>query len=129
MYPSELKYTKTHEWIRDEGNGVFAVGITEYAVSHLGDITFVEPPEIDAEAEIEKEVCTVESVKAVGDIYAPASGKVSEINESLEDKPELIQESPHEEGWLFKLQGVDVSQLDALMDVSAYEEYLAGLDE
>ena len=123
MNPETLRYTEEHEWI-GELNGQFFVGITDFAQSQLGDITFVELPEVERAVEAGEEVAVVESVKAASDIYAPVSGKVSEVNQALEDTPELVNSDPLGEGWFFKLEGVDTEQLDALMDVSAYRAYV-----
>lgn len=128
MYPENLKYTKEHEWVRKE-NGAFTVGITAYAAEQLGDVTFVELPEVGKEVKQHGEIAMVESVKAASDVYAPVGGKVSAVNDALEDTPELVNESPYEKGWFFKLEGADASELDALMDSAAYEKFVAELDE
>jgi glycine cleavage system H protein len=122
MYPGDAKYTKDHEWVRAEGD-VYLVGITSFAAEQLGDVTYVELPDIDAEFSAGDEAATVESVKAASDIYAPVGGKVTAVNESLEDAPEKVNESPFEDGWFFKLSGVDVADLDGLMDAEAYHAY------
>ena len=123
MTPDTLRYTEEHEWI-GELNGQYLVGITEFAQSQLGDITYVELPDVDRQVEVGEEVSVVESVKAASDIYAPVSGKIAEINAALEAQPELINKDPLGEGWFFKMTGIDVTELDALMDVSAYRAYL-----
>lgn len=123
MNPDTLRYTEEHEWI-GELNGQYVVGITDYAQSQLGDITYIELPDADREVEVGEEVAVVESVKAASDIYAPVSGKVTETNGALEDNPELINKDPLGEGWFFKLDGIDPTELDALMDVSAYRTYV-----
>lgn len=128
MYPEHLKYTKEHEWTSSEGD-TCTVGITAYAAEHLGDVTYVELPEVGRQVKQSEEVGAVESVKAASDIYAPVGGKITAVNEALEDKPELVNESPYEEGWFFKLEGVDPGELESLMDHSAYEAYVAGLGE
>ena len=128
MNPEHLKYTKEHEWI-GEMDGVHAVGITGHAQEQLGDITFVELPVVDTEVKAGTPVVTIESVKAASDVYAPAAGKVCAVNEDLEGQPELVNQSPYENGWLFKLEGVDVSELDKLMDAAAYDAYLKELDD
>lgn len=115
MIPSDLQYTKDHEWVRDEG-GVFTVGITAYAAEQLGDVTYVELPEIGFELAQGSEAGTVESVKAASDIYSPVGGNVVEINADLEGRPELVNESPYNEGWFFKLENVDASTADSLLD-------------
>ena len=128
MNPEHLKYTKDHEWI-GEIDGVYAVGITGHAQEQLGDITFVELPVVDTEVEPGVPVVTIESVKAASDVYAPAAGKLCAVNEDLESQPELVNQSPYEDGWLFKLEGVDASALDTLMDAAAYEAYLKELED
>ena len=128
MNPEHLKYTKDHEWI-GEIDGVYAVGVTDHAQEQLGDITFVELPVVDTEVEPGVPVVTIESVKAASDVYAPAAGTVCAVNDDLEGQPELVNQSPYEDGWLFKLEGVDASELDKLMDAAAYKAYLKELDD
>lgn len=123
MYPDDLKYTKDHEWIRDEGD-TYAVGITAFAAEQLGDVTYVELPEVDAEVKQGNAAGAVESVKAASDVYAPVSGTVSEINGDLENAPELVNQSSYDKGWFFKLTGVNKSQLAGLMDAAAYEKFV-----
>lgn len=128
MYPKKAKYTRDHEWIRKQGD-VYVVGITAYAAEQLGDVTYVELPTEGAEVEQGDTVATVESVKAASDVYAPAGGRVCEVNEALEGAPELVNQSPHEAGWFFKLEEVSTNDLRNLMDAGAYEEYVEGLHE
>ncbi len=128
MYPSNLRYSKTHEWIRAE-EGQWAVGITAYAAEHLGEVTYLELPEPGTEVKAGDEVGAIESVKAASEIYSPAGGTVAEVNEALTDNLERIGASPHDEAWFFKLTGVDEDELAGLMDAAAYEKYLAELDE
>ena len=123
MIPEDCKYAETHEWIRIEGT-LAAVGITDYAQEALGDITFVELPLTGMVVEQGQECSVVESVKAVSDIYAPISGEVAEINHSLEDSPEKINEDPYGSGWIFKLKDYNKNELGDLMDAGAYEEFL-----
>ena len=123
MNPDTLRYTEEHEWI-GELNGQYLVGITDFAQSQLGDITYIELPDVDRTVEASEEVAVVESVKAASDIYAPISGRISEINPALDGQPELVNKEPLGEGWFFKMEQVDVTELDALMDVSAYRSYL-----
>jgi glycine cleavage system H protein len=118
--PSELKYATSHEWVRQEGNGVVTVGITEHAQELLGDMVFVELPDVDDEISTGDDVAVAESVKAASDIYAPISGKVIEVNEDLEDSPELVNSDAFGAGWLFKVQLDDASDLDALLDAEGY---------
>jgi glycine cleavage system H protein len=123
MTPDTLRYTEEHEWI-GELNGQYLVGITEFAQSQLGDITYIELPDVDRQVEAGEEIAVVESVKAASDIYAPISGKIAEINGALDANPELTNKDPLGEGWFFKMTDVDVTELDALMDLSAYRTYL-----
>lgn len=123
MYPSDAKYTKDHEWIRAEGD-IYVVGITAFAAEQLGDVTYVELPEVGTKFGIDDEIATVESVKAASDIYSPVSGTVAAINEALEDQPELVNEGPQEQGWFFKLTNVDAAQLNSLMDANDYEKFV-----
>ncbi|BBB31922.1 glycine cleavage system H protein [Thermotomaculum hydrothermale] len=123
MYPKDFRYTKDHEWIKVEGNtGI--VGITDYAQKQLGDIVYVELPEIDDEFSKGDEVATVESVKAASPIFIPVSGKIVEINEELEDSPELVNQDPHGKGWIFKVELSDESELEELLTAEAYEELI-----
>lgn len=127
MYPSDAKYTKDHEWIRPDG-GEYVVGITSFAAEQLGDITYVELPDEDTELSAGDEAATVESVKAASDVYAPVSGTVSSTNSALEDEPEKVNASPFEDGWFFKLSGVDASELDGLMDADTYAKFVQEQD-
>ncbi len=123
MNPDDLRYTEEHEWI-GELDGQFFVGITDYAQSQLGDITYIELPEVGRVVEANEEVAVVESVKAASDVFAPVSGKVVKVNEALESRPELINKEPLGSGWFFKLEEVDATEFDALMDVSAYRTFV-----
>ena len=98
--PSELKYTKSHEWVRVEDDDIVAVGITDHAQELLGDLVFVELPEVGADAEAGNEIAVVESVKAASDVYSPVNGEVTEVNEALADSPEQVNESPYDNGWM-----------------------------
>jgi len=123
--PSELKYTKSHEWVRDEGDGTVTIGITDHAQELLGDLVFVELPEVGVDLTAGDACCVVESVKAASDVYAPISGEVLEINEVLADSPEIINDSAFDDGWLFKIQPSAEVELDDLMDADAYEAEIA----
>ena len=127
MSPENLKYTKDHEWIDEEG-GVYVVGITDHAADQLGDITYVELPEAGRVVTQKEELAVVESVKAAGDVYAPVSGTVAEVNSELEAQPELVNQDPFGAGWFFKLEGIDTAQLDALMDYTAYQKFCDSLE-
>ena len=118
--PSELKYATSHEWVRNEGNGIVTVGITEHAQDLLGDMVFVELPDVGDNVSTGDDVAVAESVKAASDIYAPVSGEVVEVNESLEDSPELVNSDAFGEGWMFKIKLSDESELDALLDAEGY---------
>ncbi len=119
--PQELFYAKTHEWV-SLNEGVATVGITDFAQSHLSDLTFVELPEMGAEFSSGDEAAVVESVKAAADVYAPVAGEVIEVNSELEDAPELINQDAFGAGWLFKLKVTDESDVDDMMDADSYEE-------
>ncbi len=121
--PSDYRYTKTHEWVRDDGDGVVAVGITDHAQELLGDLVFVELPEVGAELAAGDECAVVESVKAASDVYCPVSGEVVEINEALVDAPETINTDPYDAGWMFKLKLLDEGEVENLMDAEAYAEH------
>ena len=119
-YPRELKYSKDHEWIRVDDD-VATVGITHHAQDQLGDIVYVELPEVGDEVAAGDSVCEVESVKAVSDIYAPLSGEIVEVNEALDGAEEVLNSDPHDGGWIFRIRISDPSELDGLMDAGAYE--------
>ncbi|EKO3570539.1 glycine cleavage system protein GcvH [Vibrio metschnikovii] len=121
-----LKFTDSHEWVRDNGDGTVTIGISEHAQAMLGDVVFVELPELESEFDAGDNFSLVESVKAASDIYAPVSGMVIEINEELSDRPELINEEPYESGWIVKIKMSDASELDDLKDA---DEYLTLIEE
>lgn len=118
--PKELRYASTHEWVRPEGDGVFTVGITEHAQELLGDMVFVELPDVGDEIAAGDDVAVAESVKAASDVYAPISGEVLEVNEELEDSPELVNSDAFGDGWLFKVKAEDESEVEALLDAEGY---------
>ena len=118
--PGEPRLVATHEWVRINDDGTISVGITEHAQEQLGDLVFVETPEIDMECKAEQPVAVVESVKAASDLYAPVAGKIIDANADLADSPELINDSPYENGWIFKMQPDDVSDVENLMEPDAY---------
>jgi glycine cleavage system H protein len=124
MYPSDYRYTKEHEWVHVEGD-TGTIGITSYAQHELGDVVFVELPNIGAALTASASFGTIESVKAVSDIYAPVSGQVTQINTTLTDAPEKINQDPHGEGWLIKAKLTNSAELSKLMDAAAYEAYVA----
>lgn len=122
--PENLYYTKNHEWVRSQDDGTVTVGITDHAQQLLGDLVYVECPEVGRELEAEEACAVVESVKAASDVYAPMAGEVIEINDQLADSPESINQDAYGGGWLFKLQPDDDSALDGLLDVQAYAKLL-----
>jgi len=123
-FPEELKYTEEHEWVMVEEE-LAVIGITDFAQDSLGDVVFVELPEVGTFLEAGKAFGVVESVKAVSDIYAPISGTVEEINDDLVDAPEIINTSPYEDGWMIKIRMADASDADNLMDAEAYQALIA----
>ena len=119
--PSNLKYAASHEWACDEGDGIVSVGISDHAQDSLGDVVYVELPEVGTTVNAGEEAGVVESVKAASDIYSPVSGEVVAINELLEEAPETINSSPYDDGWFFKVKMSDPSELEGLMDATGYE--------
>ena len=121
--PSELYYAKTHEWVRREEDGTVTVGITEHAQDALGDVVYVETPEVGDSIAAGDQAGVVESVKAASDIYAPVTGEVIATNDALEDAPETVNSDAFNDGWFFKLQPDDMGELDALMSAEEYEQF------
>jgi glycine cleavage system H protein len=121
--PADLKYTKDHEWVRRDGD-LFVVGITDYAQGELGDIVYVEIETEGEELDNEEVFGSVEAVKTVSDLFMPLSGEVAEINESLEDEPEKVNDDPYGEGWMIKIKASDESEFDELMDAEAYKDLI-----
>lgn len=119
--PQDLYYAKTHEWVRIEDH-IATIGITDFAQNQLSDLTFIELPEVGTPVEAGDEVAVLESVKAASDIYAPIAGEIVEVNEALEDSPEQVNNSPYEEGWLFRIKFVKEEDVDDLMDAESYDE-------
>jgi glycine cleavage system H protein len=124
MYPTDLRYTKEHEWIRLEGS-VATVGITDYAQKELGDVVYVEMPKVGAKLIAGKSMGTVESVKAVSDIFCPVAGEVTEVNAVLSQTPETINNDPHGQGWLIKMKVDDPASVSTLLDAAAYEAFIS----
>ena len=124
MIPAEMKYTETHEWVKEMGNNIVRIGITEHAQSELGDIVYVDLPEIGSELNAGEEALEVESVKAVAHVMSPVAGKVIAVNEALEDDPALLNTDSYGEGWILELEMADKAELDALMTAEKYEEIL-----
>ncbi len=121
--PQNLKYTKEHEWVKIDDD-ILMVGITDHAQSELGDIIFIEFPDLNQVISKDEPFGTIEAVKTVADLFAPVSGKIIEINQDLEDNPELVNSDPYGEGWIVKITDFDISQLDALLDSNNYEEII-----
>ncbi|WP_435952225.1 glycine cleavage system protein GcvH [Dryocola sp. BD626] len=122
--PNELKYSKEHEWLRKEADGSYTVGITEHAQELLGDMVFVDLPEVGSTVSTGDDCAVAESVKAASDIYAPISGEIIAVNNELEGNPELVNSEPYAGGWIFKIKASDESELDSLLDAAAYEALL-----
>ena len=123
MYPETLRYSKDHEWVRVEGD-VCVIGITHYAQDELGEVVFGEVPEPGQEFDAHDEIGTIESVKAVAEVFTPVTGEIVEANEALAETPELINKDPHGEGWLVKIRFSSQGDLEELMDSAAYEKFL-----
>jgi glycine cleavage system H protein len=118
--PNDIKYAASHEWVRKLEDNIVEVGISDYAQAALGDVVYVELPEIGRDVDASEECCAVESVKAASDIYAPVTGEIVAINDELENAPELLNEEPYAGGWMFRIKASDISELDNLLDADAY---------
>lgn len=123
--PVELKYTKSHEWVRVEDDGTVTVGITDHAQDLLGDMVFVELPEAGSSFEAEQDCAVVESVKAASDVYAPIAGEIVDSNEQLGDAPDLVNNDPYGEGWLFRIRPESMAAVEALLDAEGYQQVVA----
>ena len=119
--PADLKYVASHEWLKLEDNGIITVGITDHAQDLLGDVVFVELPEVGREVSADEEIAVVESVKAASDVYAPIAGEIVEINDELVDSPELATEDPYGKAWFFKIKPANVTDYDDLLSAEEYE--------
>ena len=119
--PAELSYTASHEWLRKEADGSYTIGITEHAQELLGDMVFVELPEVGEEVNAGDDVAVAESVKAASDVYSPLTGEIPAINEELEDAPEMVNNDAYGDGWLFRIMPNDLAELDDLLDADAYQ--------
>ncbi|KAA8995688.1 glycine cleavage system protein GcvH [Stenotrophomonas cyclobalanopsidis] len=126
--PGDLKFLKSHEWARVEGNGRVTVGISDHAQGLLGDLVYVELPEVGAEAKAGEQIAVVESVKAASDVYSPVSGTIVEVNSALSDKPETINEDAYGEGWMYVVELTSADELNELLDPDAYAEALENED-
>ena len=122
--PAELKYVASHEWLRLEDDGTITVGITDHAQDLLGDVVFVELPEVGDSVAVDDEIAVVESVKAASDVYAPLSGEIVAINENLEDEPEIINSDPYGDGWFFKVKPLNADDYDELLSAEDYQNEL-----
>lgn len=123
--PTNLKYTREHEWIKDNGDGTATIGVTDFAQSELGDIVFVELEEPGFTFEKDEEFGTIEAVKTVSELYAPVSGEIVAINEQLEEEPELVNDDPYGDGWMITIELADASELDELMSADEYDQIIA----
>lgn len=123
--PADLKYIETHQWVRVADDGTATVGITDFAQKQLGDIVFVEVPEVGVTVNGGEEAAVAESVKSASDVFSPVTGEVVAVNDKLEDEPELVNEDAYGEGWLFQVKLADPGELDGLMDADAYAEHAA----
>lgn len=127
QYPSDLRYTKDHEWARQDGD-IVRVGVTSYAVEQLGDITLVDLPPVGTEVQAHETFGEIESVKTMSELFAPVSGEVVEVNDELEGSPELVNEGPYEQGWLLAIKVSDSGEFNALMDSTKYEDFLGKIE-
>ncbi len=128
MYPDDYYYTKDHEWIKVKGEKA-TVGITDFAQKQLGDVVYVELPEVGTKLEFHQSIGVIESVKAVSDIYSPVSGEVIELNEKLNDSPELVNQDPHGKGWIIRVKIKDEVELQKLMSADEYEKFIEGIED
>lgn len=123
--PADLKYIETHQWVRVSDDGTATVGITDFAQEQLGDVVYIGVPDVGATVNGGEEAGVAESVKSASDVFSPVTGEVTEVNESLEDEPEKVNEDPYGDGWLYKVRLEDTGELDGLMDSTAYAEHVA----
>ncbi|MDA9611743.1 glycine cleavage system protein GcvH [OM182 bacterium] len=121
--PENLKYMRSHEWVRVESNGEAVVGISDHAQASLGDIVFIELPEVGAIVHLKNEIAVVESVKAASDVYSPVSGEITAVNEELLEAPEMVNKVPYDGGWFFRIKLSDEAELEELMDAESYSEF------
>ena len=124
--PIELKYASSHEWARLDSDGTVVIGITNHAQEALGDVVYVELPEVSTEIDAGSEIAVVESVKAASDIYSPVSGEVIEINPALKDEPETVNHSPYADGWFFRIKVTNIDELQDMMDADEYLLFIEG---
>ncbi len=126
-YPKDYYFTKDHEWVKLEGDQAI-VGITDFAQKQLGDVVYVELPEVGRRLEVHQAIGVIESVKAVSDVYSPVSGEVLEVNEALNASPEILNQDPHEKGWIIRLKAANRAETEKLMTAADYEKFLQGLE-
>jgi len=127
QYPSDLRYTKDHEWAKQEGD-LIKIGVTAYAVEQLGDVTLVDLPEVGTDVQAHERFGDIESVKTVSELFAPVSGEVVEVNDELEGSPELVNEGPYEQGWMVVIKASDPAEFDRLMDSAQYEDFVGKME-
>ena len=123
--PADLKYIETHQWVRVDADGAATVGITDFAQEQLGDVVYIGVPELGATVTGGEEAGVAESVKSASDVFSPVTGEVIAVNEKLEDEPEIVNEDPYGEGWMFRVKLADEGELDGLMDAATYSEHVA----
>jgi glycine cleavage system H protein len=128
MYPTDRRYSRDHEWAKDEDDGTFLIGITDYAQEHLGDIVFLELPRVGATMNQMEKLGEVESVKSVSDLLLPISGEIVEVNQVAVDSPEIVNEDPYDQGWLVRVNPSQADEMDGLMTAADYESFLESLD-
>ncbi len=126
MYPDDLRYTSKHEWVRQGAGNTVRVGITDYAAEALGDVVYVSLPQVGEEVALDDACAEVESTKSVSDVYSPASGVVTAVNELLNDSPETINSDPYGDGWIFELELTEAGEIEDLLDADAYSELVSG---
>ena len=129
MYPTELRYTRDHEWVRKDGDGTLTVGLTAWAVKQLGEVVFVDQPAVGTDFDQEDTFGTIESVKAVSELFIPVAGKVVAVNDDLIDSPELVNDDPYGDGWMITLRPSDAKAYDGLMSAAQYEKLVTEADD
>lgn len=127
-YPTDLRYTKDHEWAKREGDDRVRIGVTSYAVEQLGDVTLVELPEVGTDVQAHERFGDIESVKTVSELFAPVSGEVVEVNGELEASPEVVNENPYSEGWMVVIKVADFAEYEQLMEAAAYEDFVSKIE-
>lgn len=129
-FPDELKYTETHEWVlKDHNKNIATVGITDYAQDQLGELVFVDLPEVGLKVAAGDDVCVLESVKAAADVFSPISGTIIAVNEDLDESPGLVNSDPYQDGWLYKIEIKDIVEYNELLDKAAYQEYVMEIED